>query len=1481
MSRWWALVCVCSIFASSACTGDPKARGDAATEAPYEPDAQVSPSPDAALNDDSGAPPLDASRDSAQPLPDAHTESDAALEDAEIPDAAGGDDAGDAAPASECPCAPSPVPCEHIVCEDDQCVTYPRAEGYVLGAEHQTFGDCLELRCDGAHNSLLIAIEDVPAPSETCRVPTCLDGAVQQLAVEKGTPCASGICDRGECVPSLCGNEELDGQETDIDCGGAECAACPDHASCEEGDDCSSEVCSEGTCAEPSCSDEAHNGNESDVDCGGETCEPCATGEACALARDCASGVCTGRVCRAPACNDGATNGLETAQDCGGPECAPCGAGRACQLARDCASAVCTSDTCQAPSCGDAVQNGGETDLGCGGPSCPSCELGEHCALDRDCDSGFCKQGTCSVPNCFDGYRNALETDVDCGGVCYPCAIGERCEEHTDCAELMRCSAGDTCSYEPNHGARRRLQVKALERNPIDGTLYALVGDTDPEFPSSVVAFAPGQYAPAWSISLGGSVAWSLAVSDDGSMLYAGMYAPRGIVPIDLTTRQAGALFELGSELQYGLAYPLQLAVRPGHADTVAATLGFWNSSALGGVHLYEDGQPLHPREDIRDWQISTTFEDVGVSELVFTGPDELYAFDGKTSGFKLSKVALRAEGLEIIASERSLVGDYDATLEYGGGKLFSSTGSVIDPAGPTMLGQLGFSRPMTIADDGSRVYYGHYKPGIEQNLSVVCFDPETFGYSGGFRIDTSIAMLRNEGGVTYIERWGDSGIALSTIDPLNPGLILLPNALAIAPGCAPHATPSVPIPDVPAPDASNAVAQTYYLDANDLERDPVTGGIYASLSTGDPRFPNHVVAIAADAPGIAWSTFAGSFPRPLSASDDGETLWVGLDGAPEIRRIDTSSGSIVDGFTVQRDFYGNQFYASSIAAVPGDAGALAVIGYEQGSTRSVPLTVYDDGVDRFDYMHNQLWRAFFPWLDVAAVQLVAPDRIHASGNGFEVLELSETGIEELSSRPIGMGAPMVFAGDKVFGDYSYNIIDLGSGEPELYEQLPIYTTGPLWVSPSGERVYIARDADEIACVDPHAAIRTGTITFEVPTLPGWPVSGVSELVRFGEDGFALRTAGAVVLLPHVLAELPAGCELEASAPPAPVVPPADVIHTGPPLMYGVHFKPMDIVRNRETGAVYVAAARDDTRYPNQVLAFEPGATQVSWTVRVGSGPQELSLDDDSDTLYVGLENAAAVMPIDLATRTAGDRFRLGWNEYQGVAVPLHLTPVPGGADAIAVTATYPGLATSTPLGGLHIYEGGLELFPSPSGDPGDWAINQPGNPTIQPSQTVFINPTTAYAMTLGRVGRVNVTPLGLELVSWQDDIHIVGNKVELLEGRLFVGNSVLDPDDLTPLGSFNHSALVAYADDGSRAYFISIPDGSYSNIQRVRCFDANTFQETGSVTFLSNTGPRPDAPGDDMPTDIELWGDHGLVIRTFDGVVLLPDVFEGVPGCE
>lgn len=181
---------------------------------------------------------------------------------------------------------------------------------------------------------------------------------------------------------------------------------------------------------EPTCEDAVVNGDETDMDCGG-SCVPCPRGKACETDDDCATHVCSpDGLCQPPQCDDGVRNGHESDIDCGG-SCAPCDVGDTCNDADDCASRVCTDDLCVPHTCGDGViqWDFGETcdDMGASSTCDADCTLAEcgdgvlNVEAGESCDEGeesaSC-DADCTVPECGDGVVNA--------------AAGEACDDGGD-----------------------------------------------------------------------------------------------------------------------------------------------------------------------------------------------------------------------------------------------------------------------------------------------------------------------------------------------------------------------------------------------------------------------------------------------------------------------------------------------------------------------------------------------------------------------------------------------------------------------------------------------------------------------------------------------------------------------------------------------------------------------------------------------------------------------------------------------------------------------------------------------------------------------------------------------------------------------------------------------------------------------------------------------------------------------------------------
>ena len=334
---------------------------------------------------------------------------------------------------------------------------------------------------------------DVDCGGATCT--KCGDGK----ECKAGADCASAACAMGKCATPSCMDGQKNGAETDVDCGGT-CPKCDDQKKCAAAGDCKSGNCMNGACAAATCMDGIKNDDETDADCGGPRCPKCGDGKGCSGAGDCSGDSCVMGKCAQANCQDLTRNGSETDVDCGGP-CPKCKDGQGCKASGDCGSGLCANGRCAMPTCQDAIKNGLETDTDCGGGSCPKCEDGQGCAANGDCTGGVCSGGKCATPSCMDGVKNGGETDVDCGGKsCGNCKDGQACAVAGDCASKL--CGGGVC----------RTAASCLGIKMVEGGAPSGVYTVDPDG-------AMGPIAPfaAYCDMVADGGGWTLAAKIDGA----------------------------------------------------------------------------------------------------------------------------------------------------------------------------------------------------------------------------------------------------------------------------------------------------------------------------------------------------------------------------------------------------------------------------------------------------------------------------------------------------------------------------------------------------------------------------------------------------------------------------------------------------------------------------------------------------------------------------------------------------------------------------------------------------------------------------------------------------------------------------------------------------------------------------------------------------------------------------------------------------
>jgi hypothetical protein len=160
---------------------------------------------------------------------------------------------------------------------------------------------------------------------------------------------ADADCQTRTCIAGQCGNENAASGTTCDDNGGTFCNGLGACVQCLMNDDCRvGEACEMGTCVPFSCTDLVLNGDETDIDCGG-SCLPCDNTKMCMDFSDCVSGFCNNLVC-APCA---AIGDCQTGNYCSSMVCTPQKAdGQTCTVVDECLSGNCVDGVCCDTACG-------------------------------------------------------------------------------------------------------------------------------------------------------------------------------------------------------------------------------------------------------------------------------------------------------------------------------------------------------------------------------------------------------------------------------------------------------------------------------------------------------------------------------------------------------------------------------------------------------------------------------------------------------------------------------------------------------------------------------------------------------------------------------------------------------------------------------------------------------------------------------------------------------------------------------------------------------------------------------------------------------------------------------------------------------------------------------------------------------------------------------------------------------------------------
>ncbi len=151
-----------------------------------------------------------------------------------------------------------------------------------------------------------------------------------------------------------------------------------------------------------------------------------------------------------------------------------------------------------------------------------------------------------------------------------------------------------------------------------------------------------------------------------------------------------------------------------------------------------------------------------------------------------------------------------------------------------------------------------------------------------------------------------------------------------------------------PAPPSGTQVA-VYNAGGNDLVWDPVQQKLYISSAGIQGALGNRIVTVDPVAGTVNATPFIGSDPYKLALSASSQYLYVGLNGANTVQRLNLPAMTPDISWTLGADSFNGPYFALGLAAAPGSPQTVAVnFGYfDVSPTSALGIFIYDNATAR------------------------------------------------------------------------------------------------------------------------------------------------------------------------------------------------------------------------------------------------------------------------------------------------------------------------------------------------------------------------------------------------------------------------------------------------------------------------------------------------------------------------------------------------------
>jgi hypothetical protein len=306
-------------------------------------------------------------------------------------------------------------------------------------------------------------------------------------------------------------------------------------------------------------------------------------------------------------------------------------------------------------------------------------------------------------------------------------------------------------------------------------------------------------------------------------------------------------------------------------------------------------------------------------------------------------------------------------------------------------------------------------------------------------------------------------------------------------------------------------------LPGNDLAWDPYQRKLYVAVPSSSAVNPNTITVLDPFTGELGASRFAGSEPRLLAISDDGQRLYAALGGASFVNRFGLPELAQDAAIALGRDATYGPYYARDVQVAPAAPGTIAVSLAASGS--SGRITIFDDATARPTSAQDASSRFGALQWGADATALYAGN----DGYGYHFYTLSVDGAgvalgNDYANTFTGSGATRIHldAGTGLVYADDGRVVDPASGmvAGSFNHQLAAYygsSTSMVPDSSLGSAFFAGQTSygawATLRSFDLTRFVATGSMTLPYVRGP------TSRLVRWGPDGVAFIAGSEVVLV--------------------------------------------------------------------------------------------------------------------------------------------------------------------------------------------------------------------------------------------------------------------------------------------------------------------------------------------------------------------------------